>query len=249
MNGKGVSVWSKDTFIYAEVYGTGRPLLLLHGNGEDHQILEHQIRYFSSYRQVIAMDTRGHGKSGIGKQRLTFKQIASDIIRLLDYLKISNVQVIGFSDGGNIALYMARQYPERMNEMVVVGANYDPTGMRPDILEETNLTHHLQTLMGSFSQTFRKKAAVTNLMLKELNLKESDLMEIYQPVLVVAGENDMILDGHTHALANLLPNSGVTIVADATHFLMMENPDEFNQIAATFLEGISDAKNKKEQTR
>ncbi|WP_277630458.1 alpha/beta fold hydrolase [Atopococcus tabaci] len=235
MQARALSIWSNDTFLYARIYGKGRPLLLLHGNGETHQILDAQIRYFSSFRQVIAMDTRGHGKTGAGSGTLTFHRIANDIIRLLDYLNIESIQIIGFSDGGNLALYTAKHYPYRVNEMVIVGANFSPDGMLPKVLKETVWEYRMQRVMGTLIPAIRKKAAVTNLMLDELALRREDLPTIQQPVLVVAGSQDMILESHTHELAKLLPNGRANIVPGASHFLMMENPEEFNRLASDFL--------------
>lgn len=235
MQVKASSIWSDDTFLYARIYGEGRPLLLLHGNGENHQILDAQIRHFSSFRQVIAMDTRGHGKSGIGTSSLNFNRIAKDIIRVLDYLNIESAQIIGFSDGGNLALYTAKHFPHRVDEMVIVGANFSPEGMLPEVLKETIREYRIQRIVGHLLPALRKKAAITNLMLEKLGLRKEDLSSIKQPVLVVAGSHDMILESHTQELARLLLNGTVTIIPDASHFLMMEKPEEFNRLASDFL--------------
>ena len=95
--------------------GQGRPLILLHGNGEDNSYFVHQIDYFSKDYRVIAIDTRGHGKSPRGEKPFTIKQFAEDLHDFMDEKGIEKAILLGFSDGGNIALEFALKYPERID--------------------------------------------------------------------------------------------------------------------------------------
>ena len=85
--------------LYYQVGGSGDALLLLHGNGESSDIFAQQFPFFTKYFTVYALDTRGHGRSELGVKRLTFKQIAQDILALLDKEGIQRIHVLGFSDG------------------------------------------------------------------------------------------------------------------------------------------------------
>ena len=111
--------------------GQGQPMILLHGNGESCDYFEHQIPFFSQDYHVIAIDTRGHGKSPRGEKSFTIKQFAEDLHDFMDEKGIGKAILLGFSDGGNIALTFALKYPERVDKMIVDGANLFPSGVKP----------------------------------------------------------------------------------------------------------------------
>ena len=113
--------------------GEGFPLVLLHGNGEDHSYFEHQMGPFSRSYRVIAPDTRGHGKSPRGEAPFTLEQFAEDLKEFLDGLGISRCHLLGFSDGGNIALIFALKYPQYIENLVVDGANLEPDGLKRSV--------------------------------------------------------------------------------------------------------------------
>lgn len=114
--------------------GYGTPLVLLHGNGEDSGCFVNQIDKFSEFRRVIAVDTRGHGASPRGSRPFTLDTFANDLNELFDKLGIDSADILGFSDGGNIALIFALKYPERVKRMVLCGANLFPTGLKGSFL-------------------------------------------------------------------------------------------------------------------
>ena len=99
--------------------GSGKPLILLHGNGEDSRYFKHQIRFFSRSRRVLAVDTRGHGKTKRGTKPFTIRQFAEDLAVFLKEKGIHKADIIGFSDGGNIAIIFAIRFPEKVE-------NFDP---------------------------------------------------------------------------------------------------------------------------
>ena len=93
-----------DISLFHMEQGSGFPLLLLHGNGEDHNYFEHQVAYFSKLFRVVAVDTRGHGQSPRGTAPFTIGQFADDLLYFMDMHGIEKAHLLGFSDGGNIAL-------------------------------------------------------------------------------------------------------------------------------------------------
>ncbi|AEB29310.1 putative hydrolase [Carnobacterium sp. 17-4] len=213
----------------------GDPLLLLHGNGEDHQIFKHQLSHFSKDFQVIALDTRGHGRSDHGKGVLTFQKIAQDILAVLQYFNLSTVNIMGFSDGGNLALYFGSHYPEKVAKLIVVGANYKVNGLKKDSLAEVKKDYVLLTILGSFHLKAARKRQIIDLMWHQLDLSSADLTAIEAPTLIVAGEDDVIEESHTGRIHELITNSELVIVPKASHFLMVEKYEEFNQFATAFL--------------
>lgn len=226
---------TEDGYLYCRVLGAGEPLLLLHGNGEDHQIFEKQLSYFSKKFQVIALDTRGHGNSDHGGKLLTFKIIAQDILIVLRYLNIPKITIMGFSDGGNVGLYFSSHYPEMVNKLIVIGANYKVGGLKKESLIEVKREYTLLTILGRFFLRAEKKKQVIDLMWHQLDLEAADLMTIKTPTLVVAGGNDVIEENHTKELHNLIRTSELVIIPEATHFLMVEKYEEFNQLVEDFL--------------
>ena len=100
--------------LYYEIYGSGEPLVLLHGNGGNIEGLKYQIEYFSKQYKVIAMDCRGRGKSELGKDNLTYMQMTQDLVSLLDYLNLDSAYIIGRSDGGIIGLLMGIYFPQKV---------------------------------------------------------------------------------------------------------------------------------------
>ena len=110
--------------------GSGFPFIFLHGNGEEHGYFEHQINYFSDFYHVFAVDTRGHGKSPRGEMPFTIAQFADDLYRFICMHKIEKAHILGFSDGGNIAIKFALKYPEFVEKLILNGANLDPSGVK-----------------------------------------------------------------------------------------------------------------------
>ena len=110
--------------------GQGKPLILLHGNGENCDYFEHQIPCFAKDYRVLAIDTRGHGQSPRGEKPFTIVQFAEDLHDFMGEKAIGKAILLGFSDGGNIALTFALKYPERVVKMIVDGANLFPSGVK-----------------------------------------------------------------------------------------------------------------------
>lgn len=112
--------------------GEGFPLVLLHGNGEDHTYFKRQMGPFSQHFRVIAVDTRGHGESPRGTAPFTLEQFAEDLKEFLDGRSITRCHLLGFSDGGNIALLFALKYPEYVEKLILNGADLVPLRREAD---------------------------------------------------------------------------------------------------------------------
>ena len=158
--------------------GSGDALLLLHGNGESSDIFAQQFPFFTKYFTVYALDTRGHGRSELGVKRLTFKQIAQDILALLDKEGIQRIHVLGFSDGGNLGLYLAAHHPERIASLIAMGANYEADGLTDDCYEETLGRYEELLALPDSDPEKTQLLCVHKLMLEELDLSAADLSRI-----------------------------------------------------------------------
>ena len=214
--------------------GQGQPLILLHGNGEDNTYFEHQIPYFSKDHHVIAIDTRGHGKAPRGDKPFTIKQFAEDLKDFMDSKGIAKANILGFSDGGNIALTFALKHPERVEKLVLDGANLFPKGVKPRYQWPIEAGYRIAKRFAKKDEKARRNAEMLGLMVNEPLIEPSELARLTMPVLVVAGTKDMIRESHTRLIANSLPNSQLAIL-EGDHFVANKNPDAFNKVVADFL--------------
>ena len=122
--------------LYTKESGAGQPMVLLHGNGEDSSYFVNQMSFFESKYHVIAVDTRGHGRSPRGQGAFTLERFADDLKEFLDRRGLRHIILLGFSDGGNIALIFALKYPGYVDRLILNGANLNPFGMKPSVLAD-----------------------------------------------------------------------------------------------------------------
>lgn len=214
--------------------GSGQPLILLHGNGESCDYFVHQIAYFSKRFRVIAIDTRGHGKSPRGEKPFTIKQFAEDLHDFMEEQSIVKAILLGFSDGGNIALEFALRYPERVEKMILNGANLYPSGVKPFYQWPIVLGYHIAKLFSKKSEEALHNTELLGLMVNEPHIHPSELSILTMPVLVIAGTKDMIKDSHTHLIYNSLLNAQLAFI-EGDHFIASKVPDAFNAAVAEFL--------------
>ena len=214
--------------------GRGKPLILLHGNGADGSYFEHQIDCFSADYRVIAIDTRGHGQSPRGEKPFTIVQFAEDLHDFMDENGIDQAILLGFSDGGNIALTFALKYPDRVEKMIIDGANLFPSGVKALYQWPIEIGYHIAKMFAKKSEEAKKNAEMLGLMVNEPHIDPSQLAQLKMPVLVVAGTKDMIKDKHTRLIYKSLPNARLTIL-EGDHFVANKNYEAFNSAVAAFL--------------
>jgi len=221
--------------IYYEEYGQGQPLLLLHGNSESIGSFKLQIPEFSKYYKVIAVDTRGQGKSSEDGRTYTYDLFADDMNALLNNLNIDSANVLGWSDGGNTGLIMAMKYPKKVKRLVTMGANVfiDKSVVAKWVFKELN--KQLTEMKMDTSYADRNRIRLINLLLTEPKHNFEELKIINCPVLVLAGEKDVIKENHTKGIAANIRNSTLIIAPKETHYYPLENSKEFNKTLLEYL--------------
>lgn len=190
--------------LFYEKQGSGPPLILLHGNGEDHHIFDEAAQALAGQWTVYRPDTRGHGQSG-RVEELHYLDMAQDTIGFIKAMGMEKPVLYGFSDGGITGILTASMEPELLSGLIISGANLQPRGMKP-------LYHWLFKLLSLFSQ---KPALI--LMLTEPDIRRNDLQKIQIPVYVTAGEKDMIREPHTRFIAENIQNSRLAILEGEKH--------------------------------
>lgn len=221
------------TLAYTE-QGTGEPLIFLHGNGESSEYFEHQLNFFSRFYHVIAIDSRGHGKSERGEKPLTLFQISEDLFEFMNKMKIDKANILGFSDGGNIALLFAINHEEKINKLIVDGANLDTKGVSSAFQLSVVLSHAMLCVFEKMKKELKLKREILSLMIGQPNIKKTMLEKLRISVLVMAGTKDMIKRKHTEHIASCIQNSSLVFI-EGGHCIAAENPNEFNTAVLDFL--------------
>jgi len=223
----------KDAKIYYEVYGTGYPLVLLQGNRSEISAFFKQIPELSKKYQVIAIDTRGQGKSlDFSTGKLKYEQFAEDLKQVLDSLHLKKVNILGWSDGGNTALIMSYLHPEYVNKFIAVGAVLNPNGVDDEIMNRLiKEMNELDKNVESNSFDSRLK----HLLVEEPNINQLDLKKITSLGLVIVGDRDAVKAEHTKLIIESIPNCQLKIIDDASHYVPQEKPEIFNNIVIDFL--------------
>ncbi len=223
--------------LYYETYGTGTPLLLVHGNGASIGSLAAQIEFFKKRYKVIAMDSRDHGRSADSDGPLNYETMTDDLAALIDHLKLQPVDVIGWSDGGIESLLLGVRHPGKVKRIVSMAPNLNP-GMNAIYKESEEM---IRSILASTPDSERDTPAgrralkVAGMMLKEPNIDPTQLERITAPTLVLAGDHDMIRTEHIVEIFSHLRNAQLAIFPNSTHMVPFDDPELFNTTIERFL--------------
>lgn len=214
--------------------GKGEPLILLHGNGENCDYFKGQIDEFSKFYHVYAIDTRGHGKTPRGDKPFTIRQFADDLLCFMDEHQIERPHLLGFSDGGNIAMVFAIQHPDRVNRLILNGANLNPEGVKRSTQIPIEIGYKMAKKFAEKSDSARANAEMLGLMVNDPNVRPEELAGIKAKTLVIAGTKDMIKEEHTRLIASGIPDSELVFIK-GDHFIASKQPGEYNSSVLSFL--------------
>ena len=233
-----------DAELYYQIHGEGAPLILLHGGLGHSGNWSKQLPVLSQQYKVVTVDSRGHGRSTMTEQQISYALMASDVVALMDYLEIEKAHVVGWSDGGIIGLYLAIHHPERLLKVVATGANYSPAGLRPDIGENQKFVSYIGNAIEDYQALSPDPANwdaffgnIGQMWALEPDFTVEQMGSIAVPVLLLDGESDeAIYTEHTMEMASLIPTAKLIFVQGTGHFGMAEKPAEFNAEILNFLE-------------
>ena len=223
-----------DIKLFYREAGQGEYLILLHGNGEDSDYFVHQIEYFKKYYHVIAIDTRGHGKSERGSKPFTIRQFADDLYEFMIEHNIRKANLLGFSDGGNIAMIFAMNHSELVDHLILNGANLNGKGVKARFQIPIILGYKLCRASAKKNAKVLRNAELLALMVNDPNVSVSELSKIKNPTLVIAGTRDMIKTSHTRLIAKNIKQAKLAIL-QGDHFIANKESDQFNQVIHEFL--------------
>ena len=209
--------------LYYEQTGSGSPIVLLHGNGEDHSIFDELVQELSKSFLVYAVDSRGHGGS-TKTQTLDYKVMTNDIAELIKNLNLAKPVMLGFSDGGILGLMLASGYPDLLSKLIVCGANAHPNGIRTPYLLIMKLFYRLT------------KNEKLKLMVTQPDISDSELMRISVPTLVLAGIRDLIKKRHTEHIASFISCAHMRILGGESHSSYVVHSPKLYTIIRPFLD-------------
>lgn len=192
--------------------GSGRPVILLHGNGEDHHIFDELIIKLKEHFTIYAVDSRNHGESS-KTDDYSYETMAEDIYLFIKKLNLTDVSLVGFSDGAIVGVLLSLEHPLLFSKMALLGINLKPTDFKEDIYNY---------LVEEYQKT---KDPLLKMMLEQPNIELSQLSEISTPSLVVAGEDDLFYEKSFEDIAKTLPNGKLRVIQGHDHGSYIINQD------------------------
>jgi pimeloyl-ACP methyl ester carboxylesterase len=223
--------------MYCEQYGSGQPLLIIHGNGGSIKDFVNQIPYFSKKYKIIVADSRAQGKSNDDlHDSLSYEMMADDYAALLTSLNIDSAFVIGWSDGGINGLLLAIRHPEKVKKLAITGANLwpDTTAVHAEILNM--VMPYYNALVNKNQKTTAEKTQwkLLQIIVEEPHISLNDLHKIQSPTLVIGGDHDVIKEEHTMLIYKNILKSYLWIIPNSGHSTPIFHKDEFNKTVDSF---------------
>lgn len=229
--------------LYYEIRGSGRPLLLLHGGGASVSAsFSHQLEAFAANHQIIAPEQAGQGHSPAIHGPLSYTEMMEDTAALLEQLQVEDVDVVGWSDGGILALMLALKHPHLVHRVVISGTNISPDGLVDAEIDAMRTVDIPSVRATAFNEntvaTENADEKLRQLWLSAPTAHELNvalLKQLNKPVLVLAGDHDVIKLDHTMQIYQALPQAQLSVLPDTGHATFAQRPEWVNPMVLQFL--------------
>ena len=222
--------------MYCETYGSGRPLLLIHGNGGSISAFKANIPFFAARYRVIVADSRAQGHSRDDGPTLSFEMMADDYAALLDALGVDSAYVVGWSDGGINALLLAIRHPGKVTRLAATGANVSPdaSAFAPGEWEAARAYYEAHRSQAWGTPGERNAWKLFLLDWDQPHIPASALHAIHCPSLIICGDHDVISIAHTVRIFQDIPGAALWVVPSSGHATLIEHADEFDRTVDAF---------------
>jgi pimeloyl-ACP methyl ester carboxylesterase len=232
----GASIW------YA-MYGSGLPVVMLHGGLANSNYWGNQVPALAQNYQVIVIDSRGHGRSTRSAAPYGYELMASDVLGVMDKLNLKKAAIVGWSDGAIIGLSLAMNHPDRVARLFAFAANSDPSGVK-DVDKSPVFTQFIargekeyQALSPTPNGYKQFVEEISAMWAKQPNWTKADLARIKVPTWIVDGDHDEAIHRtNTELMADTIPNAGLLLQPEVSHFSMLQAPDQFTADVLRFLQ-------------
>lgn len=230
--------------LHYAIYGSGPPVLLIHGGLGYSEVWGAQVADLSRDHTVVVADSRGHGRSMRNAEPFSYDLMASDYIALLDYLKIEKTALVGWSDGGIIGLDIAIHHPERLTRLFAQAANSKVGGVNQPGMDSGTFVAYVakaEEVYRKISPTPAEYKAfytqIEDMWESQPNWSDDDLKKITTPTAIVVGDHDEVIRReHTDYLARTIPGAKLVILENASHFALLQDPDGYTKAVRDFID-------------
>jgi pimeloyl-ACP methyl ester carboxylesterase len=226
----------------AEAHGV--PVLLLHGGEGNSNYFGNLVPILVKHGyRVIAIDSRGHGRSTRTDVPITYHLMAEDVIQVLDRLKIQRVSLVGWSDGGCIGYDLAINHPQRLARLFAFGADADVSGLNDDGANSpvfraysARVRDEYRRLSPTPEQWENFDAAINKMWYSLPAYTADQLRSVAVPTTIADGEHDEVIRReHVKYIAATIPHARLVVIPDVSHFAMLQNPKAFGDVVLEFL--------------
>ncbi len=229
--------------LYYATIGHGSPVVLLHGGLSNSDYWGNQLKALTPHHTVIIVDSRGHGRSTRDARPYGYDLMANDVVALLDTLHLAKVDVVGWSDGAIIGLDLAMRYPGRLGKVFAFAANTVTAGVQEGVEKNPTFAKFIARAGREYAKLSATPnnydafvAQISKMWETEPNWTDAQLRSIRVPVLVADGDHDeAIKRAHTEYIAATIPNAGLLILPNTSHFAFLQDPSLFNAALLHFL--------------
>lgn len=230
--------------IYYAIYGSGEPLILLHGGLGNTDYWGSQIAAFSAKYKVINIASRGHGRSTRDDQAYSYHLMASDVLAVMDILSIKKASIVGWSDGGIIGIDIAINNPDRLVKLFAFGAYFNLSGVKPTFETDAVLGAYVERAAADYNRLSKSPkqydeffAQISEMWAEQPNFRPEHLKSIRVPVAVAVGEYDeCVKPEHAKEMASLIPGSTLIIMPNLSHWALWQDAEAFNAEVLKYLE-------------
>ena len=229
--------------IHYAIYGRGSLVILLHGGLANTDYWGNQIQALAPHHTVIAMDSRGHGRSTRDPRPHGYDLMADDVVALMDVLKVPKADIVGWSDGGILGLDLAMRHPDRVGKIFAFAANTVTSGVIDGVEKNPTFAAFIERAGHEYEEHSATPKEydvfveqISKMWASQPNWTDAQLKAITASVLVVDGDHDeAIKREHTEYIAATIPGAGLLILPNASHFAFLQDPGLFNYAVLHFL--------------